>query len=302
MLKLFFHLRKIKPDIIHAHLFNAGRVTLPLAKILGIKSIYTRHYSTLNHDFYPSAVLQDKFMNALSDKIVSISEGVKSVLVNKEGVAENKVCVIPHGFNFNDIHAPSVTEKKKAREKLGIHPNRHPVIGVISRMVEWKGIQYIIPAFRNFLRNHPDALLLLANANGDYYDEIKQLATDIPSNNLAYVSFEKDQNTLYHAFDCFIHVPTDTEIEAFGQVYIEASAYGLPCIFTKSGIANEMAVDNINCIVVPHKNADSIFDGLTKIFTEEKTRLSLGINARNTALEHYQVKNMVDKHILLYNE
>jgi glycosyltransferase involved in cell wall biosynthesis len=301
MIKLFLLFLKIKPEIIHAHLYNAGRAALPIAKLMGINRIYTRHYSTLNHDFHPNAVLQDKIMNALSDKVVAVSEGVKSALIQKENLKSEKIVVIPHGFDFSHIHAPNYLDKKSARERLSITENQGPVIGVVSRFVEWKGIQYIIPAFKNFLNRHPNALLVLANAKGEYEPTIRELCDGIPSDNLKIIEFESNQNNLYHSFDCFIHVPINHEIEAYGQVYIEASAYGLPCIFTRSGIANDFTIDNTNCLIVPFKDSISISDALNRIFTDDSLAQRIGQNARTIVLEKYQVHQMIEKHLQVYN-
>jgi len=57
----------------------------------------------------------------------------------------------------------------------------NPVIGVISRFTEWKGVQYIIPAFKLLLDEYPHAKLVLANATGDYENEINNLLMQLPA-------------------------------------------------------------------------------------------------------------------------
>ena len=64
------------------------------------------------------------------------------------------------------------------------------VIGVISRYTEWKGIQYIIPAFKQLLNDFPNALLILANAKGGYQAAIKSQLTTHPKDSFTEILFD----------------------------------------------------------------------------------------------------------------
>jgi glycosyltransferase involved in cell wall biosynthesis len=260
-----------RPSIVHAHLFEAGFLAMPAAFIAGVrKRFYTRHYATYHAEYFPYMVKYDRFINYLSTDIVSISNNVTSVLVKKEKLPPEKIHTIPHGFDlgvFSTIEQPRV---QRIREKYSIPDNHHPVIGVISRFVELKGIQYIVPAFIEFRKSYPDAHLVLANTVGNYAKEIDGLTNEIPSSHLSLIRFEKDLPALYHVFDQFIHVPINSEVEAFGQVYVEALAAGIPSIFTLSGIARDFVKDRENALVVPFQDSHAILNAMLEL---EKSQL-----------------------------
>lgn len=260
-------LNKNRPDIVHTHLFDASFIALPLARLLGIKKrIHTRHHSTFHHQYHPHAVKYDRFINSCSTHIVAITKNVADILVKQEKVPSNKVYIINHGFDFTAFD--NISEARIAVLKSKYNPEKkHPVIGVISRFTEWKGIQYIIPGFKKMLQNYPDSLLVLANANGDYKAEIENLLKQLPANSYRIIGFEPDVMALYSFFDVFVHVPVDSQSEAFGQVYVEALAAKLPCIYTLSGVANDFIIDNVNAVVVPFKNEEAIYMALLKIIT-----------------------------------
>lgn len=93
-LRLF---QKIKADVVHAHLIDAGLVGLTAATILRIKKrIYTRHYSTFHHEYYPNGVKYDRYINKIATGIIAISENVKNVLIQQEHVPASKVQLIYH--------------------------------------------------------------------------------------------------------------------------------------------------------------------------------------------------------------
>ena len=186
------------------------------------------------------------------------------------------------------------------KKKYSIN-SEYPVVGVISRFTKWKGVQYIIPAFKNLLKVYPNACLFLANANGDYFPELEKMLAEIPSPNVRIVSFEKDIFTLYQLFDIFVHVPIDGEAEAFGQTYVESLAAGVPSIFTLSGIAREFIVDEKNALVVPFKDASSIELKMLKLLKDAKLQNSLIECGKVSVKSRFQLNVMMKNLVKIYN-
>ncbi|MGQ9847927.1 MAG: glycosyltransferase family 4 protein, partial [Bacteroidales bacterium] len=262
-IKSIWLLLKLKPHIIHTQLFDASFIMLSVAWLCGYKNrIHTRHHSDIHHQYHPQAIKYDKWINKLSKLIICPSEQTKRILLEKEHVNENKIRVVQHGFDFNDF---VVDEKKKTAiaQKYNIHG--FPIIGVVSRFTEWKGVQYIVPAFKNFLSDYPASLLVFAGYKGDYENNILKLLKQIPESNYRLIEFEKNNAALFANFDIFVHVPTSATAETFGQTYVEAFTMFIPSIITLSGIA---ADDKIFCEyaeVVRYMNSDDIFKALQKI-------------------------------------
>jgi glycosyltransferase involved in cell wall biosynthesis len=175
-----------------------------------------------------------------------------------------------------------------------------PVIGVISRYVEWKGIQYVIPAFKKILQAYPYAHLVLANAKGSYENSIKEMLKEIPQGNYTEIGFEEDLFTLYKLFDVFVHVPVNADIEAFGQTYVEALASGVPCVFTLSGVAKEFIIDRINALVVPYKNSDAIYEAIAELLENELLRNTLVSNGQKS-VEPFALNIFINKLEELYS-
>ncbi|MCW3070135.1 MAG: glycosyltransferase family 4 protein [Bacteroidetes bacterium] len=270
ILKIMRLLRKIKPQTVHTHLFDASLAGLMAAKLAGVKRrISTRHHSDYHHTYFPHAVKYDRLNNRLSTDIIAISKVVKNVLVEKEHVPAKKISIIHHGVIPEDFATIPDSTVKQLAEKYNPGQQR-PVVGVISRYIKLKGIQFIIPAFRRLLEKYPGALLILANANGSYAKEIRQQLSLLPEKSYIEIDFEKDICALYRLFDIFVHVPTSESCEAFGQTYIEALAAGIPSVFTLSGIAGDFITNEKNALVVPYKDSDAIFRAFEKILEGKK--------------------------------
>jgi glycosyltransferase involved in cell wall biosynthesis len=286
-------IRKLKPAVVHAHLFDACLAALPAAWATGVpKRIYTRHHSTFHHVYHPSAVKYDKLINSLCTDIVAISANVAEVLKDLEKVPEKKIKLVYHGFDLDIFEQPDAEHVTQLRNKLSLN-GKGPVIGVISRYTHWKGIQYIIPAFQWLLKKYPDAKLVLANAVGDYQNEIKTMLQTLPPESYVELEFERDVAALYSLFHIFVHVPVDPAAEAFGQTYVEALAAGIPAVFTLSGIAREFIEHGRNAWVVPFENSEAIYNALCGLLDNELGRKELSEKGREDVRKLFTIDKMI---------
>lgn len=295
-----YFLIKNKTNVVHTHLFDANLIGLLAAWLCRIKKrIYTRHHSSYHHDYFPNAVKYDKFCNWLATDIIAITEIVKEILQKKEAVPEEKIHLIHHGFKLDSFYNVPIEEVELLKSKY-ISSRFYPVVGVISRYTEWKGVQYIIPAFRNILKQFPNAKLVLANARGDYSNEIKELLKDIPVKNYVEIEFENNLFALYKLFDVFVHVPIDKYAEAFGQIYVEALASSIPSVFSISGIANDFIINRHNALVVDYKSSKSIHDAIIEIITNKDLSNKLTQNGISDVEQLFPIYRMIQSLELLY--
>lgn len=299
-LRLLKLLHKLKPVLVHTHLFDATLMGVTAAKILGIRErMHTRHHASQHHVYNPETVKFDRWNNRLSTKIIAVSENIRNILLHQEHVDFAKVHVIHHGFDlsyFDEVDAEAVSGIKLKYNISG----KSPVIGVISRYTHWKGIQFVIPAFARLLKDYPDAHLILANARGDYKAQILQLLKSLPESTYTQIEFEPEIQALYKTFDIFIHVPVDAHSEAFGQVYIEALAAGIPSVFTRSGIASEFISDHENALVVPFNESDPVYERMKELLANPELCRKLRANGKLAVRNMFDVKVMVDKTLAVY--
>lgn len=267
-LRTYLAVRKLSPEIVHAHLFEGSIIGLAAAILAGVKDrVHTRHHGTSHHESYPHIVKYDRLINAMATRIVAISRNVWDILEGLDGAPREKLRLIPHGFKLQDFaevpHDRVLRLKKKYRCE-----GRGPIVGVISRFVSWKGVQHVIPAFKRLLAERPDAKLVMANAVGAYTGEIRGLLAELPEGSYQEIEFETDLFALYRLFDVFVHVPTDPRCEAFGQTYVESLAAGIPSVFTLSGIANEFVRDGENALVVPYRDSEAIYSAIRSLLDD----------------------------------
>ncbi|MEL6864782.1 MAG: glycosyltransferase, partial [Bacteroidota bacterium] len=292
---IFRYCQKHRPDMVHCHFMGACLSGLPAAFLAGVRlRLHTRHHGGPYpvEDRPRLGWFYDRFNNWLSTNIIATNKLIQSVLL-KEGVVAAKIQLIYQGFDFQQIDKVDPQQIEKIKEKY-LSGHRGPVIGVVSRYQHLKGVQYIIPAFVRLRKDYPNAILVLASANGPYAPTIKQLLSDLPPEAYVEIPFERDIFSLYRLFDIFVHVPLAPHYEGFGQVYVEAMACQRAMIATRSGIANELTKHRENSWIVDYKNSQQIYEGLKHLLDHQDLRQEIGKNAQRTVHRFgFKVEDMI---------
>ncbi|OWY24771.1 glycosyltransferase family 1 protein [Sphingobacteriales bacterium UPWRP_1] len=300
--KTCLYLFKNKPDIVHTHLLDASLIGLTAALVTGVKKrIYTRHHSDYHFVYAPQGIKYDKWCNLAATKIVAISKNVANLLTEREKVPANKVTLIYHGFNLQLFEQPDPETVAQLQQRYNPQ-NKFPVVGVIARQTHFKGIQYIIPAFAKLLQIYPTALLILANAHGDFEAEITRLCSEmLPATSICTIKFENKIESLYQIFTVYVHTPVTASAEAFGQTYVEALAAGIPSVFSLSGIAAEFIVHERNALVVPFCNTEAIFLAIQKLLSDNELSQHLVAQGRQDVHRYFELQTMINKLTSIYN-
>jgi glycosyltransferase involved in cell wall biosynthesis len=289
-------------DLVHVHLMSSTLPGLLGACRAGIRiRLQTRHHAgPLPRSYRPWWwTWLDRWSNRLSTTIIAPSEQARRALLDHDRVPAGKVVVIPHGFDLRALRRATEADALQMRAKHRFGDDA-PIIGVVSRYVAIKGITYIVPAFRRLLQRYPRARLVLAGARGRQHDAIRALLSTLPPDRYTEILFEEDMPSLFKTFDVFVHAPVHPRMEAFGQVYVEAMAAGVPCVCTAAGIGCEYLVDGANAIVVGYQDSDAIHDGIVKVLGDPALRQRITARAWHDIQERFDLRRMLDSLENLY--
>ncbi len=303
ILLLAWRLGRIRAEVVHTHLLHANLAGLWAAALIGVpKRFHTRHHSDPYHHKFKHGRLYDWMAQKLSTKIVATCENGRRVLNQLEGVPEEKIVKIPFGVRVEDFVVQDQKRLEKLRNKYQIG-KADLLVGAVSRSLEIKGLQYLIPAFQKFLSKEPGAVLVLAGSTvGSYRSEVRNLLLGLPQESYREVDFEQDMPAFYSVIDIFAHVPVNSSCEAFGQVYLEALAAGRASIFTLSGVAPEFIENSVNAVVVPFQDSASITSALDQLGSDSDLRMRLGQAGRERVREMFPIQKYWEAHQRLWEK
>jgi starch synthase len=147
-------------------------------------------------------------------------------------------------YNLVNVFTAKKVNKQDMQKKLGISLGQdYFVVGMVSRIVEQKGFEIIIPALHQFLENPQIEFVILGTGNEIYLEQLKNLKNRFPervSLNLEYDATKPQY--IYAGADAFL-MPSRYEPCGIGQMI--ALRYGTIPIVRQTGGLND-TVDNFD--------------------------------------------------------
>jgi len=220
--------------LIHAHFGPDGSLAIPLSEQFTAPLIVSFHGydATLNDKAlsrtHLGARLYLKRRARLAQKLAKVvvhSKYVKQCVL-KHGYPESKIQVIAHGV---DLAQFKPTEKS--------HEWGH--ILFVGRLVPVKGLQYLIEALSSVKQRFPDIFLTIIG-DGPMRDEYNVQAKEKLGSGYDFLGSQPNTVVQGYMEKAYIFsVPSKTmstgEAEAFGVVFVEAQAIGIPVVSFASG-------------------------------------------------------------------
>lgn len=289
-------LRKIKPDIVHTHLFDDSLPVLSAAKWVGIKCrVISKLDAGFHYNYNKKWVFLDRFNNKNATHIVAVSNENRDFVANIEKASSSKLTVINQGLDVNEVTTISENRKNDIINKYSLRNRR--ICLTVSRYIEWKGYRFIIEAADLVRKKHPEILFLFIG----YGDQREELESEVKarglSDNIIFIGWTKreDLNCLYSVSNVFVHASIN---EPFGYVIAEAMLNKLPVVATDTGAAHDAIRHKETGYLVEFKNGQQIAEGINYLIENDTSQLKE--SAYNKALEMFTVEKMWKKHLKLY--
>jgi glycosyltransferase involved in cell wall biosynthesis len=311
---LYDHLLKNQTDIVHTHWFAGSLAGMQAAYYAKVPvRIFTREHPSIKY-YARHAASKHRLIWECATNVIGVTNKSKEGMI-EDGIPEHKITLIPTGFDVSEYENVETSRIEKLRAKyLGNHQG--PVIGVAARYVRWKGVEYVIEAYKKVLDIYPNALLVLAGTGIDRTDlqekirkahkedivspqyedilSISEKLSQLPKQSYIEIPFETDLFALFKLFTVFVHAPTDSIQETFGQVFVDAMLSRVPSVITLGGSAADHAVHQENAWVVDYKNSDQISEGILALLSDTHLREKI-INNAFLCAQQYDIKNHIQR-------
>ncbi|MEH7493228.1 glycosyltransferase family 4 protein [Neobacillus niacini] len=235
--KIIEQLQQDKPDIIQIE--NRPRfVKFIRQAIPNVKIILSLHSVT----FISPPYMKDEMLLYYLDQtnaIVVNSHFLRNHLIEKTNCNANKIFVNYLGVNTDQFkpkwQLDSTAPLEIIKQELGVSNNK--VLLYVGRLVEIKGVHYILEAMPELIKADPTIRLIIAGSPREhkvYSEHLRNLAESV-KDHVVFTSFIPNDkiHELFQISDLLL-VPS-AQNEAFGLVNLEAMSTGIPVIATKSG-------------------------------------------------------------------
>lgn len=160
----------------------------------------------------------------------------------------------------------------------------------VGRLVDWKGINFLIAAFKQVV-NDPDTDAVLEIVGcGPLQSQLEQLVQQLGLQNQVHFHGQQPQtkvSQLLQASDVFV-LPSLRE--AGGNAILEAMATGLPAIATHWAGPAQMITPNCGILVdpsSPQQFTAGLAEAMIKLANNPQLRQQMGESARQRVHQHY---------------
>jgi glycosyltransferase involved in cell wall biosynthesis len=199
-----------------------------------------------------------------ADRIITLSEAFKKIVVDRYDVSPEIVRVVPGGID--SIAADPKISRIEARHRMG-WPTDRPIVLAMRRLVRRVGVDVLVEAIgllhkktkhQDAPKRDMDALFLIGGAGPLKEEVAKRIEALGLKDHVRLLGFVPDKllSTAYRAAD-FSIVPTQS-LEGFGLVTIESMATGTPVVVTPVGSLPEIMNPLNPNLVMSGTTADAI--------------------------------------------
>jgi colanic acid/amylovoran biosynthesis glycosyltransferase len=278
------------PDHIHAHfLSDPSTYGLAASIILDVPFSVSGHALDV---FVDGTLVKEKADRAEFITICNKAAWEKCRELSDEAT-HNKIFLMYHGVEVEEVLKGNNDE----------HTSDRPLIFTPARLVEKKGLKYLIEASELLKNRGVDHEIHIAGP-GPLYDSLTEKISDLGLENNVFIEgggegipFEQI-SSFYQKADIFALPSINTEegdADGVPTVVIEASLAKLPIVTTDAGSITDLVTDKETGLIVPQKDPQALAVAIEKLIFDVNARRRIGESAHLKAKEMFDIDSNVGK-------
>lgn len=283
-------IRAVRPDIVHLHSRRGadswGGVA---ARMTGTPCVLSRRVDN------PEAYWQVALKYRLYDHVITISEGIRQVLLS-EGLAPQRVTCVRSAVEATPYLIP--VDRVAFRQEFEL-PHDAIVIGMVAQLIPRKGHRYLIEAVDALRKTCPDLRVLLFG-KGPLQIELEN---EIAQRNLVGIvrmaGFRNDLPQWLGGLDILAH-PAD--MEGLGVSLLQASAAAVPIVASRAGGLPEAVADGVSGLLVTPGDIPALTAALRRLLDDAALRQQMGAAGQVRILAEFSIDAMVDGNLAIYRK
>jgi glycosyltransferase involved in cell wall biosynthesis len=281
-------IRNEKIDIIHAQTRVTQMGAALASKFSGVPYVSTCHGFFKPH---PGRLL----LALWGRRVIAISAPVHDHLTQDFHLPVKQIALIPNGIDLQ-LFTPI---EQAARIELRRHWQLadFPTVGIVARLSDVKGHEFLIDAMPQVLSVIPNAKCLIFGdgpLESSLKAKVKSLALE---DSIKFYPVVNRTAEILPLIDIFVMPSLQ---EGLGLAVLEAAAMGIPAVVSRVGGLPDVVKDGITGILVPSKDSRAIAQAIITLLSDPGYTKTLGQNARDFVCKRFSADVMSEGTLLMY--
>ncbi len=284
-------------DLIQSHLLGANVYCSLAGLITGRPVIATFHGEV---DIKPNERLVGlKFaaINMGSRRIVAVTDSLLQDIISRTSLSRKKSVVVYNGIETGAyIRPPSIA----IRDRFGWH-NNEIIVGSLGNIRPAKAYDILLKAAA-LLKNReiPFRFVIAGQGKGGLYDSLLALRKELGLNEIVqFLGFTDDAGEFLAGIDIFL---SSSVTEGLPLSAIQAMVAARAIVATRVGGYVGLIREGETGVLIDAQNPEAIADALEKVASDSELREKMAQNAKQYAIETYDIEVMLRQYRYLYDE
>jgi len=267
-------------DAIHAHdwlTMEAGMRAKEITDAPLIVHVHATEYDRSGTDAGNPLVHDIEYQGLMmADRIIAVSDITKAIIMQKYGIAEDKIEVVHNGIDVGNLDDGYTYDRRTYRYLEALKSEGYTIVSTVTRFTIQKGLTHFIKAAARANEKYDKFAFLLAG-DGEQRDELIALAADLGiADKVFFTGFVrgKQWRDAYSVSDVFV---MSSVSEPFGLTALEAAHHDNALIISKQSGVGEVLHSIFR---YDFWDIDTLADQLVGIATSRALRDSLRKNVQ----------------------
>jgi glycosyltransferase involved in cell wall biosynthesis len=293
-LSLVLRLRRLiraeAPDLVHVHSRRGADPQGGIAaRLAAIPAILSRRVDN------PESRLSMRLKYPLYAKVITISDGIRQVLL-AAGLPPEKVVCVHSAIDSRPFLAGC--DKGWLQQEFGLPPGAR-TLAVVAQLIKRKGHGVLLEALPGIVQQHPELRVLFFGQGpleSELQDRINRLGL---TDHVRLAGFRSDLERILPCLDLVVHPAT---LEGLGVSLLQAAAAGLPIVAARAGGIPEAVRDGENGLLVPPGDSRSLGEAVLWILDHPDDARAMGQRGRALVEREFSVPAMVSGNLSVYRQ
>lgn len=264
----FFLIKNKKYDVVIDDIAHAMPWFSPLFTSKPVISqIHHVHQNLLTYEVGPIfgnvIGFAERHISRIYEQFIVVSESTKIDLINRLGIPEEKIIVIPNGVDCEKY----ITGPKSS----------NPSIIWTGRIKRYKRVEHVLRSFKRVKEVIPDVTLFIVGT-GNYLNVLRRKVSSLDLSDVIFTNRLKEYEKIDLMSSAWVSINTSL-IEGWGMTNIETAACGTPSINYNVKGLRDSVIDNLTGLLVEDGDVKGLTKALISVLSSQPLRVQLAQNA-----------------------